>query len=1006
MSPSAFIPAASQSAFSQPISSPRGGLSGWLLAASAALIVCVLAGVPLEAQTAHFSGAIVTLGSGFATPTGVAVDGNGNVYVADNGHSAVKEIMAVNGSIPASPVINTLGSGFSNPFTVAVDGSGNVFVTDYGNHAVKEILAAGGYTNVRTLVSGTSFIFGSAVDGSGNVYYSEYGKNLVKKIVAVNGSIPASPKIITLGGGFNIPAGVSVDSSGNVFIGDQNNNALKEILASSGWTTTITVASGFNTPDGVAVDKNGNVFVANDGGNAVNEVLAVNGVIPVSPTVITWGTGYLQPFDVAVDGNGNVYVADRGNNAVKEIQTAGGTFGPVNVETISPSAITMTFTFDTAGTLGSTAVSTQGVAGLDFYDAGGGTCIANTAYNPGNTCTVNVKFSPFAPGTRYGAVELLSGSGALLATGRLVGTGVGPQTTFAKVTAGVTLPGVQNTAGIGFNGPGGVAVDTSLNIFVADSNNNVVKELLASSNWTTVNTLGSGFSFPNGVAVDGGGNVYVADTYNDAVKEIVAAGGYSTVISLGSGFSNPYGVAVDGMGNVFVADFANDAVKEIVAVGGSIPASPTIRTLANELNGPDGVAVDGNGNVFVANYGDGTVQEIVAVNGSIPASPTIKTIGTGLSGPSNLSVDGVGNVFVSDTENNLVKEIVAAGGYTTVKILGSGFSFPEAVAVGWSGDVFVADTDNNSVDRLNYSNPPLLAFGGAAVGFISSDSPQKVTLINDGNASLIFPVPGSGANPNVSANFLWDAASTCKQTTSSSSQPFALAGGASCTMAFDSKPTTLGTNGGNAVLTDNSLNVPGTTQTIPMSGMGVAPAKAVLTSPQPGSTLSGTSVAFSWTAGQGVSQYVLMLGTTGVGASDVYNRSTYGLTLTPTNIPAFGAKLYVRLYSQINGAWQYNDYTYTESGSGVKAVMSSPAPGSTLPGASAAFTWTAGGGVSQYVLRLGTTGAGSMDVYNKSTYGTTLTPTNIPTTGATLYVRLYSQISGAWQYNDYTYKEQ
>src|SRR6202041_3211436 len=67
-------------------------------------------------------------------------DGNGNVFVADSGNSAVKEILAVNGSIPASnPTINTLGSGFSEPSGVAVDGSGNVFVADSGNNAVKEI---------------------------------------------------------------------------------------------------------------------------------------------------------------------------------------------------------------------------------------------------------------------------------------------------------------------------------------------------------------------------------------------------------------------------------------------------------------------------------------------------------------------------------------------------------------------------------------------------------------------------------------------------------------------------------------------------------------------------------------------------------------------------------------------------------------------------------------------------------------------------------------------------
>ena len=78
------------------------------------------------------------------------------MYVADNGHSAVKEIPAGNGA----PI--TLGSGFSSPFTVAVDGSGNVFVTDYGNKQVKEIPVNGG--PILTIGSGYSFIFGVTTD--------------------------------------------------------------------------------------------------------------------------------------------------------------------------------------------------------------------------------------------------------------------------------------------------------------------------------------------------------------------------------------------------------------------------------------------------------------------------------------------------------------------------------------------------------------------------------------------------------------------------------------------------------------------------------------------------------------------------------------------------------------------------------------------------------------------------------------------------------------------------
>jgi sugar lactone lactonase YvrE len=1003
---------------------PRAGRAFCLalFAALAALTFCVLAGAQLQAQTAHYDGAVVTLGSGFSDPAGVAVDANGNVYVADNGNSAVKEILAVNGRIPASPVINTLGSGFAHPYGVAVDGSGNVFVTDQGE--VKEIEAVNGSIpaspTIRILASGLNSLYGLAVDGRGDVFVSGY--NSAKEIVAVNGSIPASPKILSLGvtNDFRGIFGVAVDGSGNVFVGnstgDPGGNYVGEIPAAGGYTTDFIVKT-FYWPEGVAVDKSGNVFVADIANNAVNEIVAVNGSIPASPTVLTLGSGFSNPDDVAVDGSGNIYVADSGNNAVKEIETASANFGQVNLGTTSLSPITLSFTFDTASTLGSSgvAVVTQGNTGMDFYNTGGGTCNANFYYNAGGSCMVTVNFAPLAPGLRYGAVELLDENGVLLATSRLQGIGVGPQATFANTTLGVSNPALAGTLGSGLSGPGGVAVDAKENVFVADSNDDAVKEMVAAGGYSTVNTLSSGinstyFQFPNGVALDGGGNVWVANTFGDGVVESVAAGGYTTANRFWGWFSNPYGVAVDGLGNVFVADFGNDAVKEIVAVSGSIPASPTVRTLAGGLNGPDGVAVDGSGNVFFASYGDGTVEEIEAVNGSIPASPTIKTIRSGLSGPSNLSVDGIGNLFVTDTGNNEVKEIVAAGGYTTVKILGSGFSFPEAVAADGYGNVIVADTGNNAVKLLDYVDPPLLVFGPAPVGSTSINSPYTVTVTNDGNAPLIFPLPTTGANPSVPANFAWDPASTCIQTTPGSSQAFQLAAGASCTMALDFKPTTVGAVSGNVVLTDNNLNIAGASQTIQMTGTGSA-VKAVLTTPTPGSTLTGTSATFSWIAGGGVTTYEFRLGTTGPGSKDVYNPTgsvTSALTTgLVSNIPANGQTLYARLYSWINGAWQYTDYTYKESGTPVKAVLTSPTPGATL-GASATFNWTAGSGVTTYELRVGTTGAGSKDVYNSSesvTSALTTGAVSIPAFGVTLYARLYSWINGAWQYNDYTYTE-
>ena len=255
--------------------------------------MCITGGSLLWAQTAHFASMVRTLGSGSAlNPVGVAVDRSGDVFLADATDNAIKEMVAVNGSIPVSPTVLTVGSGFNHPEGVAVDVNGNVFVADQFNNAVKQIVAgtggaAAGTVNsastVKSLGSGFNHPEGVAVDGSGDVFVADLSNNAVKEMVAVAGSIPASPTIRTVGGGFNQPPAVAVDGNGNVFVADTINNAVKQIVAGTGGaaagtvtssSTVDTLGNGFSEPDGVAVDGNGDVFVADFGNNAVKEIVA------------------------------------------------------------------------------------------------------------------------------------------------------------------------------------------------------------------------------------------------------------------------------------------------------------------------------------------------------------------------------------------------------------------------------------------------------------------------------------------------------------------------------------------------------------------------------------------------------------------------------------------------------------------------------------------------------------------------------------------------------------
>ena len=184
----------------------------------------------------------------------------------------------------------------------------------------------------------------------------------------------------------------------------------------------------------------------------------------------------------------------------------------------------------------------------------------------------------------------------------------------------------------------------------------------------------------------------------------------------------------------------------------------------------------------------------------------------------------------------------------------------------------------------------------------------------------------------------------------------------------------------------------------------IAGPKGAITAPVPQATLQSGSATFAWRSGGTVGQYWLSVGTT-AGGSDLYNQSIgTGLTATVNGLPTDGSTVYVRLWSLIGGTWLFNDYTYTSVGGGSRPAMTAPVPGATLAGVSDTLSWSAGTGVTEYWLYVGT-GPGGTDLFNAST-GTSRTRilNNLPTDGSTVYVRLWSSVAGDWRFNDYTYR--
>jgi sugar lactone lactonase YvrE len=777
------------------------------------LAILVLAGLLAPSSSraqVGFNGVQTTVGSGFNTPYNVALDKNGNVYVADFGNGVVKEILAAGGYT----TVNTLGSGFSEPSGIAVDGSGNVFVSDPGKNAVYEILAAGGYTTVNPIGSGFNEPFGLGLDASGNLFVADTFNNVVKEIPAAGGY----STITTLPQAFSEPFGVALDENANLYVADTGTGQVTEVtevVAQGGYTSVNVLASGFNDPSGVAVDLSGDVYLTDSANNAVKEILAVNGSIPASPTIVGLGSGFAHPYGLAVDGNADLYIADLFNNRVEELALASVNFGAQAVGTSgSPISLPFTIASGASTTVGGVSILTTGTAGKDFADAGSSTCVPG-AYAAATTCVVNVSFSPSASGLRRGAVVVYGASGNVLASVPVYGTGTGPQVAF--------LPGAQSTVAGSFVSPSGVAADASGNLFAVDASKTAVYKIAAAGGYNTVSTLGSGLSQPGGVAVDGSGNIFVADSGNGVVKEFLAAGGYATVNTLASGFSQPSGLALDGSGNVFVSDSGKDAVLEISAASGYTVAI----TLATGFNNPGGLAVDSSGNLFVADSGNGVVKEILAGGYTV-----IKTVGSGFSQPTGVSVDASGSVYVSDATNNAVYEIVAAGGYSTVLKLAAGFKAPADIAVDGSGNVFVADRGNSAVKRLDFADAPSLTFASTPEGTTSSDSPQAVTIKNVGNAALTL------AGLGVSAPFAQVAGPGTPEDCSAS---LSLPASAICNLSLSFTPQSIGAISGSATLTDNTLNLASATQTIALSGTGQQRTQTITFTGLPATATFGTA---------------------------------------------------------------------------------------------------------------------------------------------------------------------
>ena len=401
----------------------------------------------------------------------------------------------------------------------------------------------------------------------------------------------------------------------------------------------------------------------------------------------------------------------------------------------SAAAITVTIALPNGGTIGAVKMLGQGTQGVDFVNAGG-TCVQGANFLPGQSCTVQVVFSPASPGERRGAITLLDSSRNTLATQLL--------TASARGSVGVFSPGLLSTV-------------AGSSTWVYDGDGRPANA--------------SAIFLPYGIAVDGGGNLFIADSSNDRIRKVDAATGLISTIAgngnIGStgdngpataaSLNNPSSITLDAAGNLYISDTGNNVVRRLDANTGIITTVAGTMGLhgyagdhgpANHasLNNPNGIAFDANGNLYIADTGNHAVRMISA------GSQTIVTVAGSGSGASGLGGDGgpatgallnapfsvtpapAGGFYIADQNNSRIRFVTSSGTISTLIGTVAGFSGdggpasqaqlyePASVLLDVAGNLYIADAGNNRVRRVNAKTGVIDTFAGNSGESLNGDN--------------------------------------------------------------------------------------------------------------------------------------------------------------------------------------------------------------------------------------------------------------------------------------------
>ncbi len=395
---------------------------------------------------------------------------------------------------------------------------------------------------------------------------------------------------------------------------------------------------------------------------------------------------------------------------------------------------------------------------------------------------------------------------------------------------------------------------------------------------------------------------------------------------------------------------------------------------------------------------------------------TITAKNTGYAGDFNVTFGNNGTLFQQDYVTIINTTLGQGPNYVsgiTITAGGSGYQPETPVTLTGVGNGAIA-VANTSPGTASSSYQPAY---GAAPGYDMATGLGSVNgtyLVNScqwhgGSPALYGPTPGSTLT-GTTATFQW-----CIQpgATNYWLDVGSTAGGNNYYQSGSLPPTTFAQTV-NSLPSDGStvyvtwwyfVNGAWTNTQYQYTAFGGGSTIGVLTSPTPGSTLTGSSQVFGWTAGSQSTAYWIDAGSS-PGGNNYFQSGNLGnvTSYTGNGLPTDGSTIYVTLYSLVGGNWLHNSYTYTAASGGSQGVLTTPAPGSQFTGSTVTFDWTAGAGASAYWLDVGSTSGGNQ-YYQSGNLGNVLTVTvnGLPTDGSTVYVTLYTLVGGNWLGTTYTY---